>query len=443
MSGRIVVFGATGYTGRLVCEALVARGEKPVLAARSESKLAALASQLGGDLEFVPADVEHPDTVRALVERGDVIVSTVGPFARFGRPAVDAAISAGASYLDSTGEPMFIRGIFERYGPAAESAGCGLVTAFGYDYVPGNLAGALALREAGEEAVRVDVAYFMIGDPRGAISGGTRASLVGVLLDPQFAYRGGRIVTERGAARIRSFAIRGRERAGFSLGASEHYGLPQVAPQLREVGAYLVADRMSRAMQGMSAVNSALFKVPGVKHGVGALTARFVQGSTGGPDAASAQRPAPTRWGSHTTRAVTRSRRCISRAPTSTTSPAASSPGAPRGRLPRASAARARSARRRPSESTRSNAVWTSPASVASAPGQRRPRPPLKGPDAYSWIGRIPPVFQQAIHSLSPATAMPIGSAPGLIDPVTFSRFGSMRLSRFAFRLETNARPAP
>ena len=159
MPGRIVVFGATGYTGRLTCEALVDRGEKPVLAARNESRLSALASALGGGLETVTADVERPDTVRALVERGDVLVATVGPFAKFGRPAADAAIAAGASYLDSTGEPAFIRQVFERFGPAADSAGCGLVTAFGYDFVPGNLAGALALREAGEDAVRVDVGY--------------------------------------------------------------------------------------------------------------------------------------------------------------------------------------------------------------------------------------------------------------------------------------------
>ena len=92
--------------------------------------------------------------MRALVERGDVLVSTVGPFARWGEPAVQAAIAAGAHYLDSTGEGSFIREVFERFGPGAQAAGCGLVTAFGYDWVPGNLAGALALRDAGEAATQ-------------------------------------------------------------------------------------------------------------------------------------------------------------------------------------------------------------------------------------------------------------------------------------------------
>src|ERR671929_1994919 len=163
MAGRIVLFGATGYTGDLTARALVERGARPVLAARSEAKVGALAEELGG-LEWAVADVERPDTVRALVERGDVLVSTVGPFTRWGEPAVQAAIAAGAHYLDSTGEGAFIRDVFDRQGPGAESAGCGLLTAFGYDWVPGNLAGALALTEAGETATPVDIGYFPPGD---------------------------------------------------------------------------------------------------------------------------------------------------------------------------------------------------------------------------------------------------------------------------------------
>ena len=81
-----------------------------------------------------------------------MLVSTVGPFTRYGAAALDAAVGAGAHYIDSTGEPPFIRRVFEEWGPRATSARCGLVTAFGYDYVPGNLAGALALEQAGIES---------------------------------------------------------------------------------------------------------------------------------------------------------------------------------------------------------------------------------------------------------------------------------------------------
>src|SRR5256885_5035737 len=176
MSARIVVFGATGYTGRLVSEALVGRGAKPVLAGRSRDRLAELAAELGG-LEVAVADVSDPASVRALVDLGDVLVTTVGPFLRWGDVAAQAAIDRRAHYLDSTGEPPFIRRVFEEWGPAAERASLGMLTAFGYDYVPGNLAGGLALREAGAGATRVDVGYFLTGRP--SADGGLRSRLAG------------------------------------------------------------------------------------------------------------------------------------------------------------------------------------------------------------------------------------------------------------------------
>jgi short subunit dehydrogenase-like uncharacterized protein len=283
MAGRIVLFGATGYTGRLTAEALVRLGAAPVLAARDPNRLAALASELG--LEHAVADVERPETVKDLVGRGDVLVTTVGPFKRWGATAVEAAISQGAHYIDSTGEPPFIREVFERYGPAAARAGSGMLTAFGYDWVPGNLAGGLALRDAGKEAARVDVGYFMTGTTHDGMSGGTRASLVGVIAEPSFAWRDGRVVTERGARRMREFAVDGKRRPAVSVGASENFALPRVAPQLREVNTYLGwFGSMSRAMQGVSLVSSTLFKVPGTSSLFEKAAGRFVKGSTGGPD---------------------------------------------------------------------------------------------------------------------------------------------------------------
>src|SRR5262249_18772509 len=130
MSARIVLFGATGYTGELTAHALVKRGVTPVLAGRTRERLEKLSEELGGGCEVAVADVEQPQTVRALVEKGDVLVSTVGPFTRFGRPAVDAAIDAGAHYFDSTGEPAFIREVFEQHGPRAKAADCAMLTAF-------------------------------------------------------------------------------------------------------------------------------------------------------------------------------------------------------------------------------------------------------------------------------------------------------------------------
>jgi short subunit dehydrogenase-like uncharacterized protein len=287
VSGRIVLFGATGYTGELTARALVDRDAQPVLAARSAERLEALAAELGG-LETRVADVSEPATIAALVERGDVLVSTVGPFARLGDPAVQAAIGAGAHYLDSTGEGAFIRSVFERHGPAAQAAGCGLVTAFGYDWVPGNLAGALALTEAGDQATRVEIGYFTTGrvDARSA-SGGTRATMVESIGERSYAWRGGRLASEPAARHVRRFDVGRRRSDAISVGTSEAFALPRLHPGLRDVGVYLGwAGQLSRAVQAMSAATSLITKVPGARDALGALVRPLAgSGSSGGPDA--------------------------------------------------------------------------------------------------------------------------------------------------------------
>ena len=238
MPERIVIFGATGYTGRLIAERLVASGVSPVLAARSSERVAALASRLGG-LEYVRADAMRKNTVFDLVGASDVLISTVGPFAKWGEPAVRAAVAAGCVYLDTTGEPEFIRRVFEEFGPPAAAAGASLLTAMGYDFAPGALAGALALHDAGTDAVRVDIGYYALGGSASSLSAGTRESLVGVTLGDNFAYRDGRVRRVRPAERVRSFVVAGRGREAISIGGAEHYGLPASFPDLREVNVYL------------------------------------------------------------------------------------------------------------------------------------------------------------------------------------------------------------
>jgi short subunit dehydrogenase-like uncharacterized protein len=261
---RIVLFGATGFTGQLLAERLVAHGERPVLAGRDTERLKRLAERLGAGLETVKADVLRQNSVFSLVEEGDVLVSTVGPFVKYGTPAVRAAIAGPAIYLDSTGEPTFIRRVFEEFDRPAREHGAALMTAMGYDYVPGSLAGALALEEAGDAAVRVDVGYYALGG--GAPTAGTKESLVGATLDPQFAFRDGRVVTERGAARVRAFDVKGRQRPAFSIGSVEHFALPAAYPHLREVNAYLGwFGPLTRAVQGASLATSLMQKLPGAR----------------------------------------------------------------------------------------------------------------------------------------------------------------------------------
>ncbi len=266
MAGRIVLFGATGYTGSLIAERLVAAGERPVLAGRDPGRLRELADRLGGRCEVAKADVFRQNSVFSLVGRGDVLVSTVGPFAKHGTVAVRAAIAAGATYLDSAGEPSFIRRVFEHFDGPARKQESALLTAMGYDWVPGCLAGALAVEDAGEAAVRVDVGYYTLGGGNDFASPGTKASLVGATLDPGFAWRDGRLVTERGGVRVRSFAVAGRDRPAMSVGAAEHFTLPAAYPRLREVNAYLGwFGSLTRALQAASVATSVAQRVPGTR----------------------------------------------------------------------------------------------------------------------------------------------------------------------------------
>lgn len=276
----IVLFGASGYTGRRVAEAMVRRGLRPILAGRSAGRLTSLAQRLGdlgrgdlgpGKLDVVSADVGDAASMRTLVGRGDVLVSTVGPFVRLGEPALRAAVAAGAIYLDSTGEPPFIRRVFEEFGPLAERTGASLITAFGHDYVPGNLAGALALRRSGSGVHRVEVGYLISGVSRAqVISRGTFASFVGLVAEPGFTWRDG-IQTEPTGSRMRTFPWGGRDCPALSIGATEHYSLPRLAgPEgLPEVDVYLGwCGSATRVLQLSSRVTPVLLALPGVRSGV-------------------------------------------------------------------------------------------------------------------------------------------------------------------------------
>jgi short subunit dehydrogenase-like uncharacterized protein len=284
MSARIVLWGATGYTGRLVTDDLVRIGERPVLAGRDASRLGVLSDSHGG-LETQVADVERPESIRRLLDEGDVLVSTVGPFTIYGKTALDAAVEAGAHYVDSTGEPEFMRDVFAVAGPVAERRGTTLLTAFGNDYVPGNVAGASAVDRAGLDARRLEVAYLLpktAGDADAGvntkrepvISTGTRASLLAIGAAPHHVRRQGRLALEPSARKMNAFIVDGRARWASSIGGSEPLALPRTYPELDDVAVFmefpgpahvtrsvalgfsLVAGAVSRTAQGRRAMRA-------------------------------------------------------------------------------------------------------------------------------------------------------------------------------------------
>ncbi|MFI6491103.1 saccharopine dehydrogenase NADP-binding domain-containing protein [Streptomyces sp. NPDC050564] len=252
---RIVLLGATGYTGQRVLRELLARGEKPTLVGRSRTRMLTLADRFQADLPVAEVDVTSTADLTRLVEPGDVVVSTIGPFMRLGMPAVTAAARAGAHYFDSTGEGTFARRVLLELDAVAAGRGATLVPAFGYDCVPGNLAGALALTRAGERARHVETGYFItraghgdelryrstLRDAYTLTTGGTRQTLVAAAAEDGFAYRrprpwaGARVVDERAAKRVRTFHYGGMKRTTMTVPGTEHLGLPEVFPQLESV----------------------------------------------------------------------------------------------------------------------------------------------------------------------------------------------------------------
>lgn len=296
---RIILLGATGYTGRLTAEAMVRAGLAPVLAGRRHDALVRLADRLAPlaprpstEPGIAVADAGDPASVRRLIESpDDVLVSTVGPFVEWGDAVVEAAVDAGAAYLDSTGEPPFIRRIFEVYGPRAAASGARLITAFGYDYVPGNLAGALALRRclrAGRPATRLDIGYFIEG--AFGISSGTRASAAGVLLAPSYARRAGTLIERRSTGgRTREFDLgRGRTWKGLPVAGSEHLALPLTDPDVTDIEVWLGwAGRWTPAAAYAGTALGAVAAVPGAgERAMRALRQRLGRTTGEGPDAA-------------------------------------------------------------------------------------------------------------------------------------------------------------
>jgi len=139
-----VIYGATGFTGRLIAEALARRGLGFAVAGRDRVRLETLASELECAPEVRPAPVHDDDALRAAFEGASVVINCAGPFSRLGEPVVRAAIASGAHYLDTTGEQRFMRDIFERYESAARKAEVCVVNAFAFDVALGDWAADLA-----------------------------------------------------------------------------------------------------------------------------------------------------------------------------------------------------------------------------------------------------------------------------------------------------------
>ncbi|MCU0294741.1 MAG: saccharopine dehydrogenase NADP-binding domain-containing protein [Candidatus Nanopelagicales bacterium] len=174
----LVVYGATGFTGRLVAEYLAKRGgpEHIALAGRSAGKLAEVAAELGVDWPMVVADADDPKALKALAESTKAVVTTVGPYWKYGLPLVEACATAGTHYADLAGEVLFMRESIDRYDELAKQTGARIVHASGFDSIPSDLGVYLLQQASGGELGETMMAVRWAS---GGFSGGTVASGIG------------------------------------------------------------------------------------------------------------------------------------------------------------------------------------------------------------------------------------------------------------------------
>jgi short subunit dehydrogenase-like uncharacterized protein len=182
----IVVYGATGYTGRLVAEYLAShyRGRpdapKWAMAGRSMAKLEEVRGLIGApaDTPLVVADADDPMSLTAMAERTRVVLTTVGPYQLYGEPLVAACTAAGTDYADLCGEPAWMREMIDKHDAAAQASGARICFSSGFDSIPFDL-GVLMLQAEAKRRFGAPVPRVRgrVRAMQGTFSGGTAASL--------------------------------------------------------------------------------------------------------------------------------------------------------------------------------------------------------------------------------------------------------------------------
>lgn len=180
----IIVYGATGFTGRLVAEYLAATygvdGQiKWAMAGRSAQKLAQVRDEIGApaNTPLIVADAGDAASVKAMVEATKAVLTTVGPYQLYGSDLVAACAAAGTDYLDLSGEPTWMHAMIGAHEAAAKASGARIVFSCGFDSIPFELgvlfAEETAKRRLGHPVPRVK---GRVRNMRGGLSGGTAAS---------------------------------------------------------------------------------------------------------------------------------------------------------------------------------------------------------------------------------------------------------------------------
>lgn len=180
-----MIYGANGYTGRLVAAEAKKRGMNPVLAGRNRAAVEALAGELG--LEWCAFAFDSVDRVESHIRGIELLLNLAGPFNKTADIAVQACIRNGIHYLDIAGEPRVFEQIYA-HDAAAKASGSMIIPAVGFDVVPSDmLANSLASRLP--DAIQLEMAFF----GNGSGSAGSAKTVLGMMADKCLVRRNGKL----------------------------------------------------------------------------------------------------------------------------------------------------------------------------------------------------------------------------------------------------------
>jgi Saccharopine dehydrogenase NADP binding domain len=260
----VYLLGATGFTGQLLLPRLLERGITAVAVGRRAEALQSLQDSYPG-LDTAVVDVQDESALSAIIDEGDLMISTVGPFVDLGEVPLKVAVENGAHYIDSTGEPKFMASVYKQYEEILKESKQLVMTACGYDYVPGQFISELLLAEPGaSEITSLKIAY---ATPHGAIadiSSGTMSTLLRALYDKGEFFNGGRARSGHICCDSWKVKTKSRQARCLSLSGIECLELPRAHPELENVNVYLGwFGLFAPVVQAFSRAQRALARVPG------------------------------------------------------------------------------------------------------------------------------------------------------------------------------------
>jgi short subunit dehydrogenase-like uncharacterized protein len=241
---RVLVYGASGFTGRLVVDEARRHGLELVLAGRNRAALERLREAIGmGEIRV--ADASRPETLSRIMDGIPLVINCAGPFTHFGEPVLRAALEAGAHYVDTTAEQHYMARVIDALGADAERRGLTAIVAQAFEYAVGDCAARIATEETpGTETLEV---FHRVENFRA--TPGTLKSALEALRAPTLALVNGRRRRELPAAyQARAqFPDEDETRLGVSYGGGEVLSAPSFAPSMRTVRTYLVVPTWSAA----------------------------------------------------------------------------------------------------------------------------------------------------------------------------------------------------